>query len=113
MPNHVHGVLVISETDTMSLEEIQTQGSHSGFWGTEQKAPPNGAPAASLGSIVASYKAAVTRTANRTMRHGPRPLWQTRYHDHIIRNEDEWNRIRAYVIANPALWHEDTFYENG
>ena len=34
-------------------------------------------------------------------------LWQLRFHDHIIRNETELNRIRRYIIDNPKNWAED------
>ncbi|MFH1861836.1 MAG: hypothetical protein ABH878_03395 [bacterium] len=32
------------------------------------------------------------------------------YGDMIIRNADELNRIREYVITNPARWAEDEYY---
>jgi REP element-mobilizing transposase RayT len=34
-------------------------------------------------------------------------LWQRNYYEHVIRNEDELNRIREYVIENPANWDQD------
>jgi REP element-mobilizing transposase RayT len=37
-------------------------------------------------------------------------IWQPRYHDHIIRNADEYKRIETYIINNPARWAEDKFY---
>ena len=30
--------------------------------------------------------------------------WQSRFHDHIIRNENDLNRIRKYIIDNPKNW---------
>ena len=36
--------------------------------------------------------------------------WQTRFHDHIIRNRDEMNRIASYIENNPFNWKEDKFY---
>jgi putative transposase len=64
-----------------------------------------------LGTIIGSYKSGVTRIARR---HGlidqTIALWQSRYHDHIIRNDATLNNIRAYVAHNPALWESDTFY---
>ena len=35
---------------------------------------------------------------------------QRSYHDHIIRNENEYNRIVEYIENNPKTWHEDRFY---
>lgn len=34
-------------------------------------------------------------------------FWQRNYYEHVIRNDDEWNRIREYVAANPANWDRD------
>ena len=37
--------------------------------------------------------------------------WQSDFYDHIIRNNAEYNRIKNYIINNPAKWTEDTLYE--
>jgi len=34
-------------------------------------------------------------------------LWQLRFHDHIIRNHDELDSIRRYIIDNPINWLKD------
>ena len=31
-------------------------------------------------------------------------LWQRSYHDRIVRNDEELNRIRKYIINNPSKW---------
>lgn len=36
--------------------------------------------------------------------------WQTRFHDHIVRNQDEMNKITDYIINNPLKWVNDCFY---
>ena len=36
--------------------------------------------------------------------------WQERFHDHIIRDRDEYNRIAVYIENNPLLWKDDKFY---
>lgn len=35
--------------------------------------------------------------------------WQHDYHDHIIRNDGEYERIKNYIINNPKKWKEDKF----
>jgi len=37
----------------------------------------------------------------------PRKLWQRNYYEHIIRNENELNQIREYIIQNPVKWELD------
>lgn len=39
------------------------------------------------------------------------PLWQKSFHDHIIRNEDDYRAIWNYIDTNPFLWTEDCFYQ--
>ena len=37
-------------------------------------------------------------------------LLQRDYYEHIIRNEQEYQRISEYIINNPSNWKEDKFY---
>jgi REP element-mobilizing transposase RayT len=37
----------------------------------------------------------------------PGKLWQRNYYEHIIRNENELNRIREYIQKNPLKWEFD------
>lgn len=61
----------------------------------------------SLAQVVGSIKAAVSRFANISKL----PFkWQTRFHDHIIRNEDENGKIRDYILGNVANWRNDCFW---
>ena len=108
MPNHVHGVLTINKPD-----DVQTQ---NGIVETQNFAslPPPiqpgnrfGPQSQNLASIVRGYKIGVTKYARQTNL----PFaWQDRYHDHVIRNEDEYNRIRQYICENPQRWTDDTYY---
>jgi len=34
-------------------------------------------------------------------------LWQRNYYEHIIRDEESLNRIRQYILDNPARWAFD------
>jgi hypothetical protein len=36
--------------------------------------------------------------------------WQSRFHDHIIRSNDEYLKIADYILNNPNKWEEDKFY---
>lgn len=33
--------------------------------------------------------------------------WQSSYHDHIVRNVVELERIRTYIVTNPLNWKND------
>jgi putative transposase len=99
MPNHIHGVLFIAEnpikgdTQSDSIDAVPT-----GEKITKRS---------SLGVVVGTYKAAVTRNARQKLQF-MKTIWQSRYYDHIIRNENSLNDIRNYIIHNPASWEKDT-----
>ena len=61
-----------------------------------------------LSSIIGSYKSVVTKHAHRV--HADFE-WQERFHDHIIRDRDEYFRIVTYIENNVANWKNDKFYE--
>ncbi|OGF53090.1 MAG: hypothetical protein A2Z21_05625 [Candidatus Fraserbacteria bacterium RBG_16_55_9] len=65
-----------------------------------------------MGSFIAGFKSAATQRIN-AMRNAPGlPRWQRNYYEHIIRNEDEWNEIRAYIAGNPLRWELDENHPN-
>ena len=64
----------------------------------------------SVSSIIGSYKSAVTKNANRL---GFDHAWQSRFHDHIIRSDDEYQRIVNYINTNPENWDQDIFFKSG
>lgn len=37
-------------------------------------------------------------------------VWQGRYHDHIVRDQEDHDRIWTYLEENPAKWTEDIYY---
>ena len=38
-------------------------------------------------------------------------VWQKSYHDHIIRDEAEYQKIREYIDTNPLKWQDDCYYD--
>ena len=59
-----------------------------------------------VSSIIGGYKSVVTRNAHLL---NPSFDWQYRFHDHIIRNDQEYQRINDYIENNPQKWYEDQF----
>lgn len=39
-------------------------------------------------------------------------IWQTGYHDHIVRNDRELETLRAYIANNVESWKKDRFYDH-
>jgi len=89
MPNHVHGVIVLVGA---------------GLALPNQEGAASGAP--TLGDTARVFKSLSAVRVNRfLMRTGP--LWQRNYYEHIIRNENSLNKVREYIINNPAQWEFD------
>jgi REP element-mobilizing transposase RayT len=60
-----------------------------------------------ISSIVGSYKSIVTKMSRQI---NPNFGWQSRFHDHIIRNSKSFDNIQNYIEQNPLKWDEDRFY---
>ncbi|GAC1394894.1 MAG: transposase [Chloroflexota bacterium] len=74
------------------------------------KSRPRLSPSHTIGALVRGFKAATTARVN-TLRNSPGvPFWQRNYYEHIIRDDADLERIRAYVAANPARWTEDSLH---
>ena len=66
----------------------------------------------SLSDVVHRFKSFTTATYRKCVEKlnwppFPGKLWQRNYYEHIIRNEDELNRIREYILNNPLQWDND------
>ncbi|WCM42537.1 transposase [Flavobacterium sp. CBA20B-1] len=102
MPNHIHGILILNGDNNLVIDNDSAIDPQS----ESQKRFRNpGKNTAS--SIIGGYKSAVTKHANRL---GLEFGWQTRFHDHIIRNDAEYQRINDYIENNPKNWNDDKFY---
>ena len=67
----------------------------------------NGPIPHSVGALMAGFKSAVTRRINE-MNHTPgKKLWQRNYWEHVVRNENEFDRICTYIENNPLSWGKD------
>jgi len=109
MPNHVHGIIILNgnRRGTMdgrgTIYRAPTMDTTDRAPTTEQFQKP---VAGSLATILRAYKAAVTRRINRELH--LTGIWQRNYYEHIIRNENEHDRIHRYIEANPLNWGTDS-----
>lgn len=88
MPNHMHALIMLPVRD----DEIPE-----------------------LGTVVQAFKRLTTNLFVEGVKHNGWPrfdgrLWQRSFHDHIVRNEADMDRLREYIAANPARWAEDRLY---
>ena len=69
--------------------------------------------APTLGQIVGAYKSVVSNEClkiykSKNLYLGK--LWQRNYYEHIIRDQNDLNRIRKYIMENPLKWREDKYF---
>jgi REP element-mobilizing transposase RayT len=60
-----------------------------------------------LGVIINQYKRICTIYARKI---NPDFAWQSRFYEHIIRNEKSYNKISEYIHNNPLKWQDDRYY---
>ena len=116
MPNHIHGVIIITERDCDSRGEAFS--THDELYHgsiSENASPlhshpmnqPHGTPSGSLGAIMQNFKSVSTRKINASNNTTGVTLWQRNYYEHIVRNENSLNTIRRYIMYNPLIWAYD------
>jgi putative transposase len=104
MPNHFHGIIRIVGED-LRVRPEPNEGAHGG-------APLQQISSAPISRIVQWFKSITTHEYANGVRDRGWPtfrgrLWQRNYYEHVIRNEDELNRVRQYIIDNPMEWATD------
>ena len=57
----------------------------------------------SIQRIIQQFKGSITKQVGF-------PLWQKSFHDHIIRNQSEYEKIYEYIETNPLKWEDDKYY---
>ncbi len=95
MPNHAHGIVVLHGD---------------GFVGAGLRPAPTAATIAKrhpLPEIVRAFKSFAARRINELCDTTGTSVWQRNYYEHIVRDEDELNRIRYYIETNPVRWELD------
>jgi len=104
MPDHIHGVIVIDtvpEVETLQCN-VSTRNTHVTDPHMSDISPKPG----SLPTVIRSFKSACAYTIHKNHPYSGF-AWQSRYHEHIIRNDDELLRIREYIRDNPKNYDVD------
>ena len=84
MPNYIHVIFIIDNTAGAS-------------------------PCPTISDIICSFKSLTTRICNKSdNKH--KKIFQTSFHDHIIRGDNDYRKIWEYIDTNPLKWELDCFY---
>ncbi|MBR2432055.1 MAG: transposase, partial [Clostridia bacterium] len=84
MPNHIH-IIMILQNDTAGAS-----------------------PRPTIMDIICTYKSLTTRECKK--KGFIEKLFQTSFHEHIIRTREEYDEIRKYIYENPIRWYYDELY---
>jgi len=97
MPNHLHGILVITDSNAVYGR------------GASRSAPTQHAPVRrkTLGRLIGAFKTISTKRINAARGTAGARVWQRNYYEHIIRNQRELDALRGYIRANPCRWADD------
>jgi REP element-mobilizing transposase RayT len=97
MPNHFHGIII-----------MQDQSGDSRIAPT--KMPIKRKP---LGMLIGAFKTVSTKRINQIRNLAGGVLWQRNYYEHVIRDENELNIVRKYIMENPIRWGYDVENPDG
>ena len=78
MPNHIHLILQIYSEDKIGRPMV----------------------APTISRVVGQLKGYVTKQIKEA-------VWQKSFHDHVIRNRDDYQEISRYIYENPSNWETD------
>ncbi len=98
MPNHIHAIFIISN-DPERIVETSRRGVSTAIrrW-----------RAGTLGVIINQIKSKCTK---RIHAEGYTNFsWQSRFYDHVIRDENALIAIHTYILGNPVKWEEDEYF---
>ena len=86
MPNHIHILISLN-------------------------APTAGAsPCPTISDIICAFKSIVTRLC-REKGLKEKTLFQSSFHDHVIRGDEDYQKIAEYIDTNVIRWESDCFYK--
>ena len=95
MPNHIHLILIIKNKKQGAGENAEQ--------GASRRAPTG----KTLGWIIGMFKTECTKTINRLNGTSGKQIFQRNYYERIIRNEEEYFKIKNYIRMNPLMWERD------
>jgi REP element-mobilizing transposase RayT len=99
MPNHVHGIVIITCPEGSS--DVRPHATAAGA------SPKMGGKPKSLSSFVIGFKSASKIRINDVRGTPGQPLWQRNFYERVIRNDRELKATREYISLNPIRWALD------
>ncbi|MDX2244986.1 MAG: transposase [Leptolyngbyaceae cyanobacterium bins.302] len=111
MPNHIHGILVLSDIPVgagLDNQLVDLTNKSSAKPAPTNPTEPINHPG--IPEIIRRFKTFSARRINQRRKMVGTPVWQRNYYDRIIRNDEALQAIRQYVHNNPLSWQEDQLH---
>ena len=99
MPNHIHILL-----------RMEDRGPGNGL-GTAPARETGDGPSRTPAPTNSRLAALISTMKRFTNKRCGAALWQRSYHEHVIRNENDYRQIWEYIDSNPVKWAEDRYYQ--
>jgi len=134
MPNHIHGIIHIiarksvgagsnngasvgagsepARTEPARTEPARTEPARTEPARTEP-ARTSARKQTPLSEIVRQLKTFSAKRINLLRKSTGEPVWQRNYYEHIIRNNESYQKIGEYILTNPIQWENDRYYSGG
>ena len=120
MPNHIHLLVEIknnnlsvmdlhtAEKRNVETHDVETHDVETHCSASQQnpEKPKLSRKPNSISSFVAIFKSVTTKQI-KILTHYNDSIWQSNYHDHIVRNFESFNKIFHYIKNNPKNWNND------
>lgn len=103
MPNHIHGILIINNSTVETRFIASENENFGGICGDK-----NPMLHENISKIIRWYKG---RCSFEFRKIDSNFGWQSRFHDHIIRNSKSFEIIQNYIVENPSKWNSDKFFK--
>ncbi|MBQ7224874.1 MAG: transposase [Clostridia bacterium] len=100
MPNHIHFLISIIDEDKSNYYS-QLRAIRESPLRNERSV---------ISKLIGYIKMNVSKSINE--RFNETKIWQRGFHDHIVRNEFDYEKIAKYIEENPIKWHLDCFFVN-
>ena len=91
MPNHIHLIVMITgDEELRAIRESPLRGR----------------------SVISKVIGYIKMNASKEIRgrYGDATVWQRGFHDHVIRDRNDYEKIAKYIYENPIRWQNDCFY---
>ena len=126
MPNHMHAIVFIVDdtrrgvrpnapttnapTTNTNIMNVNMANANTTYGKPNTENKPPGLQSKSIGSLMSGFKSTVTKQINLIRNSPGEPIWQRNYWDHIIRNDESFDKIEDYIINNPMNWQHDQLF---